>query len=224
MKKIFWGLFFITSGIVVIINQLGYFTNINLFSLLFTIMLLPIFVKSIFRRNFAGIFFPVALFMIIYSNQLNLNDITPIPVLLTAALCSIGFTIIFGKNHNCNNEKFDQIINEQDESEIDFKVSYGASIKYVNTEDLKKANLSCSFGALKVYFDNAKISGDNAIINLDISFSGVEIYIPKEWKVINNVEISLGGIEDKNIRNINYEKTVTLTGKVSLSGLSIFYI
>lgn len=224
MKKLFWGLFFIIAAAFVIINQLGYATDINLFTLLFTIFLIPIFIKSLVRINFFGIFFSGAFLAILYSSVLNIEAITPFPILISALLLSIGFSIIFKKNNKFGRkENFDKIINEADDSNVDFKVNYGASIKYVNTDNLKRANLNCSFGAMKVYFDNAKVE-EEAIINLDFSFSGVELYIPKTWKITNKVDVSMGSIEEKNRNNEVTTASVTLVGRVSLSGVEIIYV
>lgn len=227
MKKLFWGSFFIIAGIFVIINQLGYYTNINLFSLLCTILIIPILLKSLMKANFTGIFFSLALLCIIYSEPLNLESVTPIPVLLAALFGSIGFSIMFSKHNfskKWNSEYFDQVINGADSDEVNFNVSFGSSIKYINSEDFKIANLKSSCGSMKVYFDNAKIVDDSAVINLDISLSGVELYIPKEWNIINNVDVTLGGIEQKNTSKEKFKKTITLTGRVNLSGVEIIYI
>lgn len=228
MKKIFWGLFFILGGIFIIINQLGYFdTNVNLFSIICTIFLIPIFVSSLFKLNYFGILFSAALLLIIYREPLNLENLTPITILTTALLGSIGLSIIFDKHHVIkvhHHEHFDQVINSPDSEEVNLSVSFGSSIKYVNTDNFKTANIRSSFGAAKVYFDNAKIKDDTATINLDVSFSGVELYIPKDWKIINKIDTSLGGVEEKNNIRTETEKTVVLTGKVSLGGIEIIYI
>jgi hypothetical protein len=175
IKKIFWGLFFIVAAAFIIINQLGYFTNIGLFSLILTIFVTAIFISSVYHVNFFGILFSIAVILIIYNEPLHLEAITPWPVLITAFLGSIGLSIIFGKahiytKHVCCGEHYDQVVNDPDADTVDFAVNFGSSIKYINSENFKKANLISSFGALKVYFDNAKIVGDEANINLDVSF------------------------------------------------------
>lgn len=226
MKKLFWGLFFITAGAVVITNQLGYFTDVNLFGLFWTIFIIPILIKSLFRLEFTGIFFSIAILVIIYAKPLNLEAITPLPVLLTALFCSIGFGILFKKRNytGYHKEHFDTIVNSEDDSTINYAVNFGSSIKYINTDDFRNANLNCSFGALKVYFDNAVIQGDSATIHLDLSFAGAELYIPKDWKVVNKIDVTLGGVEEKNKGYLESRKTIILTGKLSLSGISIIYV
>lgn len=226
-KNYFWGLFFITAAAVILINQLDCFGKINLFSLVTTIVLIPIILRSIFKLEFVGILFPLAFLGIIYDNQLGITELTPWPILAIALFASIGLSLIFKQfkiKHMINHENFDDIINVDDDQTIDLAVSFGSCIKYINTEDFQKININASFAGMKVYFDNAKIVNDKAIINLNLSFSGVELYIPKDWKIVNNVDISLGGIEEKTKNNNETTKTVYLNGKISLTGIEIIYI
>jgi len=237
IKNLFWGLFFVLAAAVVIINQLGYFAEINLFSLLFTIFMIPIIITSIAHVNFSGILFPIAFLCIVFAKPLGITDLTPWPVLGAALLGSIGLHFIFGgpkyKTHIYNHTKshiedmeqgFTEIVDEPDDNFVDFRVKFGASVKYVNSKNLQKANLSCSFGALKVYFDNTKIHEKGAVINVDVSFGAIELFIPREWNLVNGVNCSLGGIEEKNPRKESGGPTVTLTGNASLAGIEITYV
>ncbi|HPF83549.1 MAG TPA: LiaF-related protein, partial [Bacilli bacterium] len=201
--------------------------GINLISLILTIGIVAILIKSIRYVSFTGILFSIAFILIIYSKQLGITDITPWPVLLAALFGSIGLSIIFGSRfHNhiekCHKHEFTK--EELNEGIIDVHVSFGASAKYINTKELETANISCSFGATEVYFDNAQIKGDTATVNLDVSFSGVEIYIPRDWRIENRVDVSLGDIEEKGKPNSETTKTLILTGHVSLSGVEVIYI
>ena len=77
---------------------------------------------------------------------------------------------------------------------------------------------------MKVYFDRAHVGENGAVINIDASFSGIELYIPKTWKLVNNMNVSLAGVEEKNSRNVTEEVTVTLTGDIKFSGIEIIYV
>lgn len=237
IKNLFWGLFFVLAAAVVIINQLGYFTGVNLFSLLFIIFMIPIIVKSIAHVNFGGVLFPIAFLCIVFAEPLGITNLTPWPVLGAALLGTIGLHFMFGGpkyktyiyNHTNNHmedmeQGFKEIVDEPDDNLVDFRVRFGASVKYVNSKSLQKANLDCSFGALKVYFDNTKIHEDGAVINLDVSFGGVELFIPKEWNLVNGVNCALGAIEEKNSRKESGGPTVTLVGNISFSGVEITYV
>ena len=229
-ERIFLGVLFILAGIFLVISKLGYFPDVNVFSLLLTVFLVVVIVKSLLRLNFAGILFPIAFLSIIYDKQLGITAITPWTVLIAALFGSIGLSMIFHKhinwvnhNHNCEDYKFEKI-DVEDESNVTFKNSFGASIKYINTDKFEQGDFDCSFGAMKVYFDNAVMSNENAIVRINASFSGIELYIPKTWNVNDKTNVFLGSVSEKNRNNQTTTNNLTLVGNVSFSGVEIIYI
>jgi predicted membrane protein len=229
-EKVFWGILFILMGVFLIISKLGYFPNVNVISLLLTAFLVAVIVKSLVRLNFAGVLFPIAFICIIYDKQLGITNITPWTVLIAALLGSIGLSMIFHKHTKCVNFKFDsedykfEKIDVEDESHIRIKNSFTSSIKYINTDNFEQADFNCSFGAMKVYFDKAIMSNDNAIVRINASFSGIELYIPKEWNVEDKTNVVLGSINEKNRNNQVTTNTLTLVGDIKFSGVEIIYI
>lgn len=226
VKKILWGLFFLLIGTIIIVNRLGYLEIGNLFSFVVAMLLVPVFVKGILSVNFPAILFPLAIVGILYSEELGITNITPWPILLTALFGSIGLSLIFGKHEHfgcfCNISKGQTYVNGDEDLDID--VNFNEVIKYVDSSDFKKGKIDCSFGSAKVYFDKATLNKDGAIVDLDVSFGGVELFIPKEWKVVNNVKIFAGGVDEKNRPNENSDKKITLTGEINFSGVTIIYI
>ncbi|PRR82030.1 LiaF transmembrane domain-containing protein [Clostridium vincentii] len=229
-EKAFWGLVLILGGIFLIISKLGYFPDVNVFSILLTVFLVVVIVKSLLKINFAGILFPIAFICIIYDKQLGITDITPWTVLIAALLGSIGLSMIFNKHtkwfntkHNDDDYKFEKI-DVEDESNVRFKTSFGASIKYINTDEFEQADFNCSFGAMKVYFDNATMSNDNAIARINASFSGIELYVPKTWNVENKTNVTLGAVSEKNKNDQIPTNTLILVGDITFSGVEIIYI
>lgn len=229
-ERIFWGVLFILAGIFLVIGKLGYFPEMNVFSLLLTVFLVVVIVKSLLRLNFAGILFPIAFLSIIYDKQLGITAITPWTVLIAALFGSIGLSMIFHKHtkwinhdHNCEDYKFEKI-DVEDENNVAFKNSFGASIKYINTDNFEQGDFDCSFGAMKVYFDNAVMSDENAIVRINASFSGIELYIPKTWNVNDKTNVFLGSVSEKNRNNQTATNNLTLVGEVRFSGVEIIYI
>lgn len=226
-EKIFWGLLFIFAGIFLIVSKLGLITDVNVFSFILTVFLVACMIKSVRHLSFAGILFPAAFLCIIYAEPLGITEITPWPVLGAALFGSIGLSIIFHNKHryvHFKEEKFSDVIDHQDGNSFKFETSFGSSIKYVNADDFSYADLDSSFGAMKVYFDNAVIQSGNAVINLEVSFAGVELFIPRSWNVINKANVSFGAIEEKNRSQTSGSPVVTLTGEVSFAGVTIYYV
>ncbi|ACO84089.1 LiaF transmembrane domain-containing protein [Clostridium botulinum] len=229
-ERVFWGILLILGGAFLIISKLGYFPDVNAFSLLLTVFLVVVIVKSFLRINFAGILFPIAFICIIYDKQLGITNITPWTVLIAALLGSIGLSMIFhkrpkwiNKKYNCEDYKFEKI-DIEDESHVRFKSSFGASIKYINTDNFEKADFDCSFGAMKVYFDNAIMLNSSAIVRINASFSGIELYVPKTWNIDDKTNVFLGAISEKNKNDKTTTNTLTLVGDINFAGVEIIYI
>ncbi len=75
-----------------------------------------------------------------------------------------------------------------------------------------------------MYFDKAVISNENAIVRINASFSGIELYIPKTWNVDDKTNVFLGAVSEKNRNNQTTTNNLTLVGDVSFSGVEIIYI
>lgn len=228
-ERIFWGIFFIVAAVFIIISKLGLLGNINFFSLLLTVFIAACLVKSVMHKSVGGVLFSLAFICIIYAKPLGIEMITPWPVLGAALLGTIGASFLYhpkkdffsyGSHHICSNETVETV----EDAQIEFNTSFGGSIKYINSDDFQSANLRCSFGSMKVYFDNAIIQNGQATVQIDVSFAGVELYIPRNWKVVNNVEASFGGIDEKNSNATSSTPTLNLVGKVSFAGVEIIYI
>ena len=65
MKKesIFWGVLFILAGIFLIISKLGYFPDVNVFSLLLTVFLVVVIGKSLRHLNFVRCFISYCIYL-----------------------------------------------------------------------------------------------------------------------------------------------------------------
>lgn len=232
-KKIFWGIILILAACLILLNGLGYFEDIGVIKILFTCIFAGLTVKGIAKISFPLILFPIAFIGIMYSKQLGIDDLTPWPILLIALLLSIGLSLIFKKDFDkkhikhfyfSNKNKTKEFKNKEDSS-INFSVAFGSAIKYVNTNDFNNVNIECSFGGMKVYFDNAIITGNSANIDLDLAFGSVELYVPKDWNIIQQTDSSFGGVDYKNTaNNTSTGPNVYINGEIAFAGLTIIYI
>jgi predicted membrane protein len=113
----------------------------------------------------------------------------------------------------------------EDGSDVYIKASFGTTVKYVDAQALKHAVIDCSFGSVKAFFDNAVVDKDGAIIEIFNSFGGVEIYLPRNWRLIDDVNCVFAGID---VKNPGFEQaagsTVTLKGEISFGGVEIIYV
>lgn len=243
-RQWYWGIFFVLAAVVVVISQLGLLT-VPLVNVIITLFLIPIFITSVIKVNFFGMLFSVALGLIVNGKVLGITQVGSWTILVAALLASIGLSLLFKRNRFHNNHNWNQNNNYQynnaanktyvehkvsgttentDNDVVQHKVSFSSSTQYIKSPNFKQADFSASFGALKVFFDGASLSPEGAHVNLDISFAGVELYIPKEWKVENNISATLGGVDEKNRHYVNEGPVLYLEGNVSFGGIEIVYI
>jgi hypothetical protein len=265
--RIFWGLFFLAAGGTVILNLLGLLEGINLFSLLLCIILLAIFIQSLYHLNWFGVFIPLAVAAGIFAEPLGISDtVSLVPLLVAAVLLSVGFSILFkghgrfipyvgihGHNHrgyyggrrinkdsgndengggdgdSCesysDDNKYDKVVSSNEGEVVYANTSFGTKVRYINSKILHRAVLDCSFGDMKVYFDNARISGDSAEIQVNVSFGNLDVYIPDSWTLIDAMDITMGAATERNPERARQGNVkVTLIGDVTFGNLSIFYV
>lgn len=232
MKKrnVFWGMLLILSAVLIILNQFGFFAGISVFDIVLTVIMVGIIIVSIRSINFWGILFPLAIILITYAEELKISHFTPWPVLLTAFLISLGLSMVFNRHstfvfsYNKSNSFENTVVNEQDGNTIFCSTCFGECIKYVNTENFERANIKCSFGDVKVYFDNAKIPSGRADIYLDVSFGDVDLYIPKTWNVVNEVNAFFGDMDTRNNYVTPDSPVVTIRGNINFGDTSVIFI
>lgn len=100
----------------------------------------------------------------------------------------------------------------------------GYSSNYIKTDKFEEADLKCRFGGIEVHFDKAKLHNGKGTIRVDLSFGGIELYIPKEWTVRNNVKAVLGVVEEKGKSEIESGNYINLIGSVSFGAIEIKYV
>lgn len=238
-EKLLWGVFFIAAAILVVANQLGYFTGINLWSMLLTVMLLPVVGSGLYHRNFFNFFLGIGFLLIIYARPLGITALTPWTVLVAALFLAIGFSMLLPGKHRLHhpicynnqmwrkhNHKYqeNETVDHVDGNEVNCSVSMSGSCKYLHSDSLEKGYFKCSLGYLKVYFDNVRLHPAGAALSVDCSLGSMELFIPENWKVALNVEAALGNINEEQRMQHPDGPTLTITGSVQLGNLAIRYI
>lgn len=225
-SSIMWGGIFILAALLVIFSRLGLLAAAGLPSLIITIFLIPVIVINAVHLNFGGVLLPLAVIGILYAGPLGIERLVPWPILIAAVFLSIGLSFLFPRRKRYKDEDFleTESIDEPDESDVNVSVRFGASVKYINTEELRKVNLDGSFSGMKVYFDHAQMAGEQAVVHVNMDFAGAELYVPRTWRVVNQVNCVLGGVEEKGARTDTAEKNLILKGKLSFSGITVNYI
>ena len=243
-KNIFWGISLIAVAIFIVVYQMGLISSeISIWTIILGILFGCALLDGIISLSFGGIFFPLAFLWALFGEVIGLPGVSIWILLLAALLLTIGFSVIFPrKKKDCHWEKRMENMhqtyesygahevneNEDEQNDKESHVScynkFGATTKYVTSNHFVSANLENHFGEMIVYFDNAQIVGDSAEIHVKTSFGSVQLFLPREWRVENNINVTMGNVEEKNQSKSSGSPLVRLHGEVSLGDLEITYI
>ncbi|NLC18263.1 MAG: cell wall-active antibiotics response protein [Clostridiales bacterium] len=231
-KELFWGIIFIFAAVLFMLTQFGFISGLNLFGIFTTAIMAYFIIKGIIYVNFFSIFFPLAIILIVFDEQLAITDFTPWPALLTALLLSIGFSLIFKRPRTwsfffLNNNVFgNKNIETTDSKTIYCSTTFGDCIKYVNSVNFKKAVVKTSFGDVRVYFDKAVCPSGKADIYVNVRFGDIVLYLPGNWTIIDSTHNFFGNlsITDRTAYNEADVVEVTLHGSIGFGDVKVVYV
>ncbi|MDE1192412.1 MAG: LiaF-related protein [Arachidicoccus sp.] len=108
------------------------------------------------------------------------------------------------------------------ENFVDINTLFGKAEKTMFTKNFKGGSISCSFGGGELNLSQADIE-DTAVLNIAVTFGGLEITVPANWTIQNELTVLMGGIEDK--RRISSQsvppKILILKGNVFCGGVEL---
>ncbi|KAA5536861.1 hypothetical protein F0919_04090 [Taibaiella lutea] len=193
-------------------------------------------IKSRFRNPGWVIMGAVGLYFLLEENDLiglNLK-----PFIIPVGLILLGIFITIKRNRQCNNQKFKgrfkpwqhedikkALEETTDSSEDILNVSsiFGSIERNVFSKDFKGGTISSVFGGAQINFTQADFEG-TAIIDVSVIFGGVDIIIPSNWNLKNEMSVVFGGIEDRRAVTNNISesgKTLILKGDIVFGGIEI---
>ena len=217
----FWGLICILGAILIFGNLFGiiHFT-LSLWKIIGTLICLSVIIDGIKEKSFYGLLFGIAIIFSLFSKDLGFEDISIWLLLLATWLLAWGLTnIIHPKKRHIEIEDIEYSTN----SIINVSASFGGKVQYIQTNDLQYVTIDSKFSGLKLYFDQATIQ-NQATIEIDGNFTGIELYVPKEWNVQSHVRSFFGGVDEKGQPSSSGYPTLNITGRVHFGGIEIHYI
>lgn len=114
-------------------------------------------------------------------------------------LILLGISLIFkkeGKNKqfsdNSDSTKFD--IDYMEESSI-----LGGGRKIVNSQNFRGGKATVILGGKTIDLHEANLAEGHNSLTITVLFGGIEIVVPRDWKVVVNVTSIFGGVDDKRI-------------------------
>lgn len=213
--RVFFGLMVITLGGVLLANNLGVinFNDWNKFwGVFWGGLFLVAGLTALFSRG--AWIWGVLLTAVGVSIGLSAFDIVDIniwKVLWPAILIGIGLSILFKFNPSKSKKSGDK-------SREKIAIFYGEESRPKG--DYDGGSLSAVFGGVELDLRQAKVK-DGAVIDVFTFCGGIDITMPNDVIVQNEVRGFLGGSEDKTVPDAKAKKKVIVRGECVLGGLEI---
>lgn len=244
-SRIFWGVGLIAAAVFLVIDQLHLLPfTIGFWAIFWTVVFVASLITSVINKNLYGAIFSIAFLVIVYAKPLHISALSPWTILLVAILFSAGISLIFrnsfkptiiinGKKVNANwsdlinkNFKADNVITDNsfgvDSDNVVISGKMTEASRYIHSQNLKTVTIDSSMGDVSVYLDDAKAAGDEVIMNINTSMCDVDVYIPSDWQVENNMQNSLSYVDIDHSKGTSTK--LILQGRNTMGDLTVKHV
>jgi predicted membrane protein len=238
-SKVIAGVIIVTVGVALLLRNIGFLLPNWLFTWPMILILVGIYtgVKHNFKNNSWLIVTGIGVFFLIkrFIPSLHLE-----PFFWPLIIIAIGIIYILnpGKKSWSNWKKIDSndkskvsdswqgfASDEAVDSNDEFKINsiFSGVIRNIITKNFKRGQIRTIFGGAEIDMSQADMTSPS-YINIDVAFGGVEIVVPANWTIQNDIQGVFHGVEDKRYNNavvIDPNKILVLKGNCAFGGIEV---
>jgi len=231
------GVFLLAAAAFLVVNQFNGFTRMGTGSIIAVILALAFLVHCLIDGTIAQLPIPFAVLYLVFQRRCGqLPYIQPRILIIATVLAVIGLSFLlprryryrpYEKHHHAGDHPTPLHTEDgtHDNNPV-ININFGTISRRLHADSLETAQLQCNFGALEIFFDQAVLSPNGAEATLNCSFGAIKLYIPRHWRIIDQLKCSLGSVDiDKRFTVLEENAPqLTLSGSVSLGGIEIRYV
>lgn len=213
ISRILWGSGFVIAGIFLLLDQLQIINfDLSFWTVIWTIVFVALGISCIVSKDIFGIVFAIAFLVIIYAKPLHVTHLVPWTILGVALLIAIGLDMVFKKDAF----KSEVFVNGKKVADKDpfraqevlsdtSKVENGEDIvinqrisdtsRYIASQNLRSVTIDSIIGDADIHLEQAKAAGENVVFNINTTIGDINIYLPSDWQIINELNSTFGDIE-----------------------------
>lgn len=111
------------------------------------------------------------------------------------------------------------------DSRLFVDVTFGGRKEIITAKDFKGGFVSVTFGGSEINMAKADFAEESVMLDCRVSFGGVELVVPSNWEVQNEIRPSFGSVEDERIMHTatpgEPRKILILRGTCSFGSIEI---
>ena len=98
---------------------------------------------------------------------------------------------------------------------------WAGKVRRIASPVFRKADLTAIMGGIEVDLRAASTGGQEAVIDVFAWWGGIEITVPPDWSVSNQVVVFMGGADDKSSGTQDSRNRLVLRGFVVMGGVEV---
>ena len=219
--KIIIGVALVTIGSLLLIERLGILLPFNIdvwriIGMFWPLILIYLGLKLFFDNNTTGgvILFTIGA-VILLTNVFNWNFFA---VLWPLLIIGIGISILTRKEEEW---RFNRVSSEHSDEYIKDSIAFWGSDKKITSKKFKGGEINVVFGGMTLDLREAKVDKGGAKLNVNVAFGGVDIFVPKDCRVITSGTGVLGGWDPHLKSSDIKEPVLEITGTAVFGGVDI---
>lgn len=167
-----------------------------------------------FRRNWIWGTVLITVGVLLQLRKLDILDFNFFSLIIPVALIGAGLSVLISSH---NRTKVDSSAKDAD----DISVIFSGSETKNKSSNYKGGKVTAIFGGATIDLRDAKITKE-ASLDMFVLCGGVELKVPRDWKVVSKVAPIAGGVENKSEGDDDHKGPIlVLTGTAALGGIEI---
>jgi predicted membrane protein len=220
--RIFWGLVLIIVGGLFLLESLHKADAGEIISRYWPVILIAVGLWILFSSGFrntlsAMILVAVGAIFLLINLGIFEHDVWNYawPLFIVA----LGLWLILRGTFRHPQGKFPEIKGD----DLDAVNMFSGMKRTISSQKFRGGKATAIFGGMELDFTQAGLDGGQATVDVTAIFGGIEIWVPKEWKVVVDATPILGGVDDKHrtvpeaeVKGTLYVKATAIFGGVEI--------
>lgn len=236
VKNILGGLLLLVFAGLIYADATGKIGGLNLWSWFFTFCFSAETFNALNKRDIDEVCFSLGILVIIWREQLGIGNLSIWTLLGITLLVSIGVSLLlrpFTKRHKPHVSfafsREGAVAADADATDADADITINthmsSTTRYVRATNFQSADIQVNLGTVKVFFDQATITDGPARININGNIGEVELYLPRNWQVDNQLSTFIGEINFSEKHRENADgPIVILSGNLHIGDVDVHYL
>ncbi|MFA5622721.1 MAG: DUF5668 domain-containing protein [Candidatus Dojkabacteria bacterium] len=218
--RFIFGVILIVLGILFLAEQIGMFGTftVSLWSFIWTfwpLLLILLGSKLLIDGNSnGGLILLVVGAVLLSTNLFHWNFFA---ILWPVLIITIGISILIKNDKGSTNMQKQSSTKDT----LNETVVFWGVDKKVKSKEFKGGEINVAFGGCTIDLREAKIAKGGAKLHVNCAFGGVEIFVPKDCRVVTNGTGIFGGWDPKIEESDITEPVLEITGGVAFGGVEI---